>query len=52
MPFIEFFGIKKESKSAIIREWSGICSLTCLINFNAAVGANILLSYYLERSKY
>ena len=46
MPFIEFLGIRKESKSAIIREWSGMCSDICLISFKAAVGAKMLLSKF------
>jgi hypothetical protein len=52
IPLIEFFGIRKESKSARIKEWSGMFSLICLINFKAAVGAKILLSNDFDRSKY
>jgi len=41
---MEFLGIRKESKSARIRQWSGILSAMCFNNLIADVGAKMLLS--------
>ena len=50
IPFMEFLGMRKESKSASIREWSGMCSEICFTNLIAAVGAKMLFWLALVRS--